>query len=122
MIGSVEINCEDVNDEVAINKEIAQLVMDKPVIIVDVVDSTVTEGDQVKFVVEATGMDLSYQWQVSVDGGVNFTTIDGAVSATYTTTAEISKIIIITFLNCNKNFLKKLSRFCFSGSFANLSG
>jgi hypothetical protein len=39
----------------------------------------------VTFSVTATGGDLTYQWQISTDGGVTFTNIVGETSASYTT-------------------------------------
>ena len=39
------------------------------------------------FSVSATGTGLTYQWQVSTNGGMTFTNISGATGATYTVTA-----------------------------------
>lgn len=47
---------------------------------------TVDEGETAKFTVEATGGNLSYQWQQSTDGA-DWTDIRGANSYTYTTEA-----------------------------------
>lgn len=46
---------------------------------------TVTVGSTVTYTVIATGGDLTYQWQLSTDGGVTFNDIAGATSASYTT-------------------------------------
>ena len=46
---------------------------------------TVTEGKTATFTVEATGGNLSYQWQQSTDNGSKWTNIDSANAATYTT-------------------------------------
>lgn len=43
----------------------------------------VTEGETATFAIEATGGNLSYQWQESTDG-TSWTDISGATSATYT--------------------------------------
>ncbi|MBI5857892.1 MAG: M36 family metallopeptidase [Sphingobacteriales bacterium] len=46
-------------------------------------DLTVCEGSPASFTVTASGAS-TYQWQISVDGGVTWTDISGATSATYT--------------------------------------
>ena len=48
---------------------------------------TVTEGATAEFSVTATGENLSYQWQQSTASGQNWTNIEGAIGATYTTGA-----------------------------------
>lgn len=48
---------------------------------------TVTEGKTATFTVEATGGNLSYQWQQSTDNGSKWTNITGETNATYTTPA-----------------------------------
>ena len=45
---------------------------------------TVTEGKTATFTVEATGGNLSYQWQQSTDNGSSWTDITGETNATYT--------------------------------------
>ena len=40
------------------------------------------EGADVSFNVTATGTNISYQWQVSTDGGITYTNISGATAAT----------------------------------------
>ena len=46
---------------------------------------TVTEGETAAFTVTATGSNIaSYQWQISTDGGSNWTDIAGATGASYT--------------------------------------
>lgn len=54
---------------------------------------TVTEGKTATFTVEATGGNLSYQWQQSTDNGSKWTDITGETNATYTiatTTMDMS--------------------------------
>lgn len=48
-------------------------------------DVEVTENETAAFTVEATGSDLSYQWQQSTDNGNSWTNIASATSDTYTT-------------------------------------
>lgn len=47
-------------------------------------DKSVTEGETATFTVEATGTDLSYQWQQNMNGS-GWTDITGETNATYTT-------------------------------------
>ncbi len=47
---------------------------------------TVCAGANATFSVTATGSSLTYQWQISTDGGTTFTNIAGATAATYTVT------------------------------------
>lgn len=44
-------------------------------------------GSAASFSVTATGAGITYQWQVSTDGGTNWNNISGATSATYTIAA-----------------------------------
>lgn len=46
------------------------------------INSTVCEKTNSSFTVAATGSSLQYQWQISTDGGMNYSNIAGAVSAT----------------------------------------
>jgi hypothetical protein len=46
-------------------------------------DLTVCAGAAANFAATATGSGLSYQWQISTDGGATYTNISGATSATY---------------------------------------
>ncbi|RYZ52507.1 MAG: hypothetical protein EOP49_09330, partial [Sphingobacteriales bacterium] len=48
---------------------------------------TVCAGENASFTVTATGTNLSYQWQVSTDGGTTYNDIAGANAATYTLSA-----------------------------------
>lgn len=48
-------------------------------------DVEVKENETANFTVEATGSDLSYQWQQSTDKGSRWTNIASATSDTYTT-------------------------------------
>lgn len=50
-------------------------------------DQTVTEGQTATFTVIATGNDLDYQWQYSMDNGKTWNIIDNATSDSYTTAA-----------------------------------
>lgn len=45
-------------------------------------DATVCEGANVSFTVNASGSGLTYQWQLSTDGGNNYSNISGATSST----------------------------------------
>ncbi len=58
-----------------------------PAITTHPADMTVTEGETATFTVNATGSDLSYQWQQSTDNGSKWTNITGETNATYTTPA-----------------------------------
>ncbi len=52
-------------------------------------DQSVCAGTQVSFTVTSGGQPpLTYQWQVSIDGGANYINITGATSSTYTFTAQ----------------------------------
>ena len=55
-----------------------------PAITTHPADMTVTEGEAATFTVEATGGNLSYQWQQSTDNGSSWTDITGETNATYT--------------------------------------
>lgn len=55
-----------------------------PAITTHPADMTVTEGETATFTVNATGSDLSYQWQQSTDNGSKWTNITGETNATYT--------------------------------------
>ncbi len=54
--------------------------------VVNPVNRAACVGGSTTFSVSATGGPLTYQWQVTTDGGVNWTNIAGATSATYTVT------------------------------------
>ena len=58
-----------------------------PIITKQPESQTVAENATAKFTVEATGGNLSYQWQQSTDNGHNWTDINGVNSDTYTTEA-----------------------------------
>lgn len=48
-------------------------------------NKAVKTGEQAVFTVEATGTNLTYQWQINRNNGKGFANIDGANSASYTT-------------------------------------
>ncbi len=48
-------------------------------------NATVKAGETATFTVEATGTDLTYQWQIDRNDGTGFADIEGATSASYTT-------------------------------------
>jgi hypothetical protein len=50
--------------------------------VVDPTDQTACLGTNATFTASATGGPITYQWQVSTDGGVTFTNITGATSGT----------------------------------------
>lgn len=52
----------------------------------------VTEGEAATFAIEATGGNLSYQWQQSTDNGRSWTDIDGATGASYATEASTANM------------------------------
>lgn len=59
-----------------------------PVITANPTDQAVFTGNSATFTVTATGGGLSYQWQVSTDGGANFSNVtngSGGTTASYTT-------------------------------------
>lgn len=49
-------------------------------------NQTVCAGANASFVVTSTGSSVQYQWQVSTNGGANYSNINGATSATLTLT------------------------------------
>ncbi len=50
-------------------------------------NQTVCEGSNASFSVTASGTGLSYQWQLSTDGGATYNNIAGATSSSYTATS-----------------------------------
>lgn len=58
----------------------------KPVISTQPTDASVCTGSNHTFSVSATGVNLSYQWQLSTDGGSNYNNISGATNPSYTVT------------------------------------
>ena len=54
------------------------------------IDQTVNDGANVSFSANASGTNVTYQWQVSTDGGTSFSNISGETSASYTFTAELN--------------------------------
>lgn len=53
-------------------------------------DASACTGETATFSVTASGPSLTYQWQVSTDGGATYNNITGATSASYTTAAATS--------------------------------
>lgn len=50
-------------------------------------NTTVCAGSNATFTVAATGTNITYQWQVSTDGGTSFTNLAGATASSLTLTA-----------------------------------
>ena len=61
-----------------------------PTITVQPQDQNVADGGNATFSVSASGVSFAYQWQISTDGGLNFSDISGATSSTYTVTGVSS--------------------------------
>ncbi|RYD99236.1 MAG: T9SS type A sorting domain-containing protein [Sphingobacteriales bacterium] len=82
---TIRDNCSNV-----LNSDTVQLnVVYQPVIIVHPVDTLlVTEGQTAVFSVTAAGNNLSYQWEVSTDGGQSWSIIPGADNASYAVLAD----------------------------------
>ncbi len=59
----------------------------KPVITAQPQNVSVCSGNNATFSVTATGLNVTYQWQLSTDGGANYNNIGGATSSSYTVTA-----------------------------------
>lgn len=53
--------------------------------------TTVCVGNNASFTVAATGGTITYKWQVSTDGGTNFTDVPGGTSATLTFAATLAQ-------------------------------
>ncbi len=66
---------------------------------------TACVGANTNFSVVAAGTDISYQWQVSSDGGITFTNITGATNANYDITGVAStqngNLYRVVILGCN---------------------
>ena len=58
-----------------------------PTVTTQPANSAVCENTNTSFTVVAGGSGVTYQWQLSTDGGVNFNNINGATSATLNLTA-----------------------------------
>jgi hypothetical protein len=56
-------------------------VSDPAVLIAQPNNNTICEGSDVSFSVAATGTNITYQWQISTDGGITFNNISGATAA-----------------------------------------
>ena len=60
------------------------MVSNNAMITTQIISQVVCEGSSASFSVAASGSGLTYQWQLSTDGGLNFTNIAGANASTYT--------------------------------------
>ena len=67
-------------------------VVSAPTIGTQPASQSVTEGNTATFTVAATGGNLSYQWQQSINSGSNWMDISGANAATYTTAATTTSM------------------------------
>jgi hypothetical protein len=56
----------------------------KPVISAQPQNVNVCTGNNATFNITATGLNVTYQWQLSTDGGTNYNNIGGATSSSYT--------------------------------------
>jgi hypothetical protein len=56
----------------------------KPVITIQPQNVSVCTGNNATFSITATGLNVSYQWQISTDGGANYNNIGGATLSDYT--------------------------------------
>jgi len=69
-------------------------------------DTSICINENAEFSVVATGTTLSYQWQVSTDGGITFNNINGATSARLTLTNVSNSIdnnqyrVVVTEATC----------------------
>ena len=63
------------------------IIVTAPAITTQPVGQTVTVGQTAEFTVAATGENLSYQWQYSIENGTNWNNISGATGSSYTTDA-----------------------------------
>ncbi len=57
------------------------IVSDPASIVAQPLSNTVCEGQHVNFLVSASGTNITYQWQVSSDGGISWTNLSGATTA-----------------------------------------
>ena len=64
-----------------------KITVEKPSISKQPQNASVKAGEQATFTVTATGTDLKYQWQIDRNDGNGFVDINGADSASYTTSA-----------------------------------
>jgi hypothetical protein len=68
-------------------------------------NATVCAGTNATFTVTATGTNLTYQWQVSTDGGTTFTNVTGAIAATLTltsvTTGQNANVFRVVVSGCS---------------------
>ena len=67
-----------------VTSESATLLVSEPATLTSQpISQSICEGSNINFAVTAAGNNVSYQWQVSTDGGTNFTNIVGATSSVY---------------------------------------
>lgn len=76
-----------------------------PSITAEPADVTNCSGSNTTFSVAASGSGLSYQWQVSTDGGVTFTDIPGATNTSYSITSSVALSgnkyrVVVTSASC----------------------
>jgi hypothetical protein len=68
----------------SVTSESATLLVSEPATLTSQpVSQSICEGTNINFAVTTVGNNVSYQWQVSTDGGVSFTNITGATNASY---------------------------------------
>lgn len=64
--------------------ESATLLVSEPATIISQpISQSICEGSNINFAITTAGNNVSYQWQVSTDGGTSFTDITGATNASY---------------------------------------
>ncbi|MEZ5018221.1 MAG: hypothetical protein R2800_14275 [Flavipsychrobacter sp.] len=81
----------------------AMLTIDtKPVVTVAPVNSTICEGNNTSFSVTATGTALTYQWQVSTNGGATWTNLTNTGIYSNATTATLNLTAATTAVNNNQ--------------------
>ncbi len=56
-----------------------------PLVTVDASDMTICEGDNASFSITATGTGLTYQWEVSTNGGASYASATGGIYSNETT-------------------------------------
>jgi hypothetical protein len=67
----------------AVSESATLLVSEPATLTSQPIGQSVCESSNINFEVTTSGNNVSYQWQVSTDGGISFTNITGATNATY---------------------------------------